>query len=141
MSKFKVGDKVRYIGDNDDLKGIYTIYEYYDVIDGYFVTKPGDIGKYGVYAKDLILAETSGAALTAAQDSTVTIPSPYTWTYYSGGSAVDNPVSPVSGSGIVFTKEIPGNFTLQCECGAHKVYGENAASDLHSSWCPLYRKS
>lgn len=29
----------------------------------------------------------------------------------------------------------------KCECGTHKVYGENCNTDFHSFWCPLYKET
>lgn len=26
----------------------------------------------------------------------------------------------------------------KCECGSHKVYGENCSADMHASYCPLF---
>ena len=142
---FKPNDVLLYIGTYDALRGKKLYYKWPSTShDVHVVGENPDNLKFGtlhtVHGSDLILAETSGAALTSSQDSTVTITSPYTWTYYSGGSAVDNQVSPVSGSGIIFTKD-DNAYKLICECGSSKVYGENVASDLHSTWCPLYRKS
>lgn len=41
------------------------------------------------------------------------------WQYYEG---VDTSKTPV------------------CECGSHKTYGNNCSSDIHSTYCPIYKK-
>lgn len=51
------------------------------------------------------------------------------------------------GNRTVFANEqqirlVPSNqhpTNVKCECGAHKVYGENCSKRLHSDWCSLYK--
>lgn len=63
---------------------------------------------------------------------------------YVPGKIIYNP--PVGGyyafnNGPILNKE-HGIFPKadECECGSHKTYGTNCSADMHSTWCPLYRK-
>lgn len=42
------------------------------------------------------------------------------------------------GESIRSWKYNPPRAKSQCECGAHKTYGEDAATWLHSRWCKLF---
>jgi hypothetical protein len=151
---FKAGDKVRYIGDNDSLRGTdLTIYAYYDVVDGYFVNKPGDKANYGVYAKDLIPAHISTDSPSYQQPSdwttytpTLTVPQQHT---ISGSFVFDTPTTSSTKLSIPDNYIISPDFNYgkewlpyeptkkTCTCGAIKTYGSNIGPEHHSKWCDI----
>lgn len=130
--KFDIGDNVFYTGTqySGPVSHIMTITgrEYISTRPWYRIENASLVGGWAVEEHDLV------SSLTAVPGSSITAPNPYTWGYDPGSSVLDDSMA-------TFNKEIQGSFTLSCECGSSKVYGENASSDMHSTWCPLYRKS
>jgi hypothetical protein len=145
--KFDIGDNVFYTGTqySGPVSHIMTIKgrEYISTRPWYRIENLSLCGYWSVEEHDLV------SSLTAVPGISITAPNPYPpylWGYDPGGS--DDISVPASNFTIDpgFSLEGPrkgiqGSFTLSCECGVAKVYGENAASDMHSTWCPLYRKS
>ncbi len=139
---FKYNEIVLSIGADDKLRGKKLYYK--------FLTSVYDIHMVAEDMNDLKLTNMHTIHGLDLIPAVVTTSSSYQppsdWkTYTTANHDLDllKPLFTVPTSGeytISFDKEIQGGFTLNCECGVSKVHGANAASDMHSSWCPLYRK-